>query len=219
MEKGDKRGFTLLELLVAMVLVSMVTLVAAMALKLAIESWERGVEEGEDAQLGVAIPALMGKQLSSLVKTDPFDKASKARLLPFCGQEHTLSFFTSYAPQGSPWQGLLKVTYLFKEEEETLYLYEQVITRKDDLKEEPGPLSDKWEKSLAPISQVHGITDFILTYTDQERGDPQDMDAWKETWECLSASLPTGLGVSLQAGRSPEAQSRRWYFRLGGIGP
>jgi prepilin-type N-terminal cleavage/methylation domain-containing protein len=219
MGKGDKRGFTLLELLVAMVLVSMVTLIVAMALKLSIESWERGCEEGEDVQLWGAIPALMGKQLSSLVKADPFDKAAKTGLLPFCGQEHTLSFFTSYAPQGSPWQGLLRVTYLFKEEEETLYLYEQVITNREDIREGFDPLSNKREKSLVPISQVGGITDFILSYTDQERGDPQDMDTWKKTWECLSTSLPTGLGVRLQAGRSPKAQSRSWYFRPGGIGP
>lgn len=218
-EKGDKRGFTLLELLVAIALVSMVTLIVAMALKLAIESWERGCEEGESVQLCVSIPALMGKQLSSLVKAAPFDKTAKTRLLPFCGQGHTLSFFTSYAPQGSPWQGLLRITYLFKEEEETLYLYEQVITNKEDLKKEFDPLSDRREKSLAPISQVRGITDFILTYTDQESLDPQDMDAWKETWECLSTSLPTGLGIRLQAGRSPKAQSGRWFFRLGGIGP
>ena len=55
------RGFTLVELLVAMVLLSMVTLVVAMALKLSIESWEHGVEEGEDIQRWVAIPVSHGK--------------------------------------------------------------------------------------------------------------------------------------------------------------
>ena len=67
------RGFTLVELLVAMVLLSMVTLVVAMALRMSIRAWERGVEEGEHLQRRVAIPSLMEKQLGALVKKDPFD--------------------------------------------------------------------------------------------------------------------------------------------------
>jgi prepilin-type N-terminal cleavage/methylation domain-containing protein len=55
------RGFTLVELLVAMVLLSMVTLVVAMALRMSIKAWERGVEEGEHIQRRVAIPSLMKK--------------------------------------------------------------------------------------------------------------------------------------------------------------
>jgi len=148
-----------------MVLVSMVTLVVAMALRISIESWEHGVEEGENSQVRVAVPALMGNQLNSLVRTDPFDEAAKKRLLPFCGQAHALSFFTSYAPQGSPWQGLLKITYLFKEEEKTLCLYEQVITREEDLNAGFDPMTGKMDESSRPISQVPGISGFDLTYT------------------------------------------------------
>jgi len=217
--RGNRKGFTLVELLVAMVLVSMVTLVVAMALRISIESWEHGVEEGENIQVRVAVPALMGKQLNSLVRTDPFDEAAKKRLLPFCGQAHALSFFTSYAPQGSPWQGLLKITYLFKEKEKTLCLYEQVITREEDLNAAFDPMTGKMDESSRPISQVPGISGFDLTYTDQEKHDPQEKDSWKESWECSSTSLPTGLEVRLQVGTGSKMQSRSWYFRLTGIEP
>ncbi len=216
--RDNKNGFTLIELLVSMVLLSMVTLVVAIALKLSIESWERGVEEGEDIQLWVAISSLMTKQLDSLIRIDPFDTVAKNRLLPFCGQKNALSFFTSYAPQGSPWQGLLKVTYLFKEEEESLYLFEQVITRQEDLDDEYDPLSDKWGNALKPLSQVSGITGFELTYTGKNKQDPQEADEWKEAWKCASPSLPTGLEVRLQVGTGQNAKERSLFFRLGGIG-
>ena len=146
-------GFTLLELLVAMVLLSTVTLVVAMALKIAIDSWEQGTVEGEALQRCAAIPALLEKQLACLVRKDPFGQISPG-LLPFCGQKHGFSFFTSYAPQGSPGQGLLRVTYVFDEEKKTLSLFEKVITRKEDLKEAYNPLSIKWDNSFEPVSRV-----------------------------------------------------------------
>ena len=201
-----------------MVLLSMVTLVVAMALKISIASWERGVEEGENIQRWVAIPSLMEKQLGALVKTDPFDNRARKQL-PFCGKKHAFSFFTSYAPQGSPWQGLLRISYLFKEEEKILYLFEQVITRKEDLDAEFDPLSDSWRDSLKPLSQVPGITEFNLAYTGQKEPDPQDMDKWQETWKCVSTSSPRGLAMSLQVGGGPGTQARKWYFLLGSTLP
>ncbi len=209
----NRSGFTLVELLVAMVLLSMVTLVVAMALKIAIESWERGAEEGEDIQLWVAIPALMEKQLRSLVKNDPF-KHGAGGLLPFCGQKHGFSFFSSYAPQGSPWQGLLRITYLLNEDEKTLYLFEQAITRKEDLNDKFNPLSDNWGDSLTPVSQVSGITAFNVIYSGSEKQDPQDTDNWDGSWKCLSTSIPSGLGINLQLGEGSKAQARKWYFLL-----
>ena len=213
---AEKKGFTLVELLVAMALVSMVTLVVAMALKLAIEAWERGVEEGEDVQIMVAIPAILEKQLKSIVRTTSFGATKRNHNLPFYGWDHALSFFTSYAPQGSPWQGLLRVTYLFDEREETLFLFEQVITREEDLKEELNPLSEKWDNATEPISQVPGITVFRLTYTDRIDMDPDDMDQWKETWGPDSRTSLIGLGLHLQVGEDADEQSRKWYFQVGG---
>ncbi len=214
----NKKGFTLIEILVAMLLVSMVTLVAAMVLKLAIRAWERGVEEGETKQVLTAIPALMEKQLSALVKNSLFGSSGKNRVLPFCGRKKAFSFFTCYAPQGSSWQGLLRVTYLFNEEESILYVYEQVITKKEDLKDEWNPVSDSWNKESAPLSRVPGIKSFRMAYTGRKKIDPGDPDHWKEEWECSSTSLPTGLRAVIQVGKGEKSQSSNWYFRVGTFG-
>ena len=201
-----------------MVLLSMVTLVVAMALRMSIRAWERGVEEGEHIQRRVAIPSLMEKQLGALVKIDPFD-SGEGKQLPFRGQKNACSFFTSYAPQGSPSQGLLRISYLFEKEEKTLYLFQQVITRKEDLNTEFEPLSRKWRDSLKPISRVPGITEFNLAYTDQRVPNPQDTANWKKTWKRISASTPSGLALSLQVAGDPKAKTRKWYFVLEQILP
>jgi len=215
--KYSNQGFTLLELLVTLVLVSVVTLITAMALKLAIESWNRGEQEGESTQLIVALPALMEKQLKSMVKAGPFQNAAESRVMPFCGRKNGVSFLTSYAPQGSPFQGLLRITYLFKEEEKTLYLYERIITTEEDLKEEFDPLSERWDGSFDPMGKVNGITDFALTYSGERRKASQETDAWKETWESVSGDLPAALGLRLEAGAGLQPKTRNWYFQLGGL--
>ena len=134
--------------------------------------------------------------------------------LPFCGQSHGFSFFTCYAPQGSPWQGLLRITYLFKEDKKTLFLFEQVITRKEDLNDTFNPLSENWGGAFTPVSQVTGITAFNVIYTGGEQSDPQDADNWNETWKCLSTSIPAGLGIDLQMGEGRKARTCNWHFLL-----
>ena len=205
-------GFTLIELLVAMALFSMVTLVVALALKVAIDSWERGAEEGDNNQLWVAVPALMEKQLRSLVTTDPFVTGTEKHL-PFCGQKHALSFFTTYAPQGSPYQGLLRICYRFDEKSKTLELFEQVITRKEDLDDGLNPLADDWREGNSPVSQVSGINGFQLAYSNRENTEPENTDHWKETWECTASTRPAGLEMELRLGDDSKVLSRKWYFQ------
>jgi prepilin-type N-terminal cleavage/methylation domain-containing protein len=210
-------GFTLLELLVAIALLSMVTLVAAMALRIAIHSWERGSEEGEAPQVLAAIPSLMEKQLDCLVTTDTLD-AQAPMPLTFCGQGNALSFFTSYAPQGSALQGLLRITYLFSEEDETLYVFEQAITRKEDLDERYDPLSTEWEKGFDPVSRVSGIVGFSLLYMDQEQVDSKGEPGWKDTWGCASEAVPTDLHMFMRLKTGEREQARNWLFHLEGSG-
>ncbi len=215
--RKKSQGYTFLEVLVSLVLLSIVTLVISIALKLAIDSWSRGAEEGEDTQLRMAIPAIMEKQLRSLVKINPFDPPGKNQLLPLCGRPNAVSFFTTYAPQASPWQGLLRVAYVFDKEEKSLYLYEQVITEKEDLRAALDPLSDGWDGSLAPVSKVSGITEYRLFYFDQKMQDLEDAGTRTETWKTGSKSLPAILGVKLQVGTGPQAKKSSWYFRIKGM--
>ncbi len=206
-------GFTLVELLISMTLLSMVTLVVAMALRLAIDSWERGSNEGEGVQVSTVIPSLMEKQLGCLVRDDPFENHSKG-LLPFCGQDHGLSFFTSYAPQGSPLQGLLRVSYVFQEAEQTLYFFEQAITKKENLDDEFNPLSGDWKNGLVSVGQVNGIKDFSLTYTDHKTTNPWNEGDWKSSWRCGSALPPVAVSVCLQTASESKSRSRKWVFAL-----
>jgi prepilin-type N-terminal cleavage/methylation domain-containing protein len=209
-------GFTLLEILVTLILVSMVTLTVALAFKIGVGAWERGVKEGEDPQVRMVIPLLIQRQATAAVRMNVFNGAILS--LPFCGQQDSFSFFTSYAPEGSPRQGLMRVSYVFNAEEQTLLLYEQTITRRDDVKDESNPLSKDWAEKIAPVSETKGITVFELRYAAAvEEGLAREPE-WKETWDCDANQWPEMVELRFQAGEGPRARAGLWIFRTGMMG-
>ncbi|MBF0574226.1 MAG: prepilin-type N-terminal cleavage/methylation domain-containing protein [Desulfamplus sp.] len=82
--KFNNAGFTLIEVIVAMVLVSMITLIMAFALKINLDAWERGNSEGDKLQIGVVLPNMLERQLryisssAALANTDFLTSDSKS---------------------------------------------------------------------------------------------------------------------------------------------
>ncbi len=211
-------GFTLMEVVVAMVLVSMVTLIATLGFRLAVRAWERGENEGNSRQISSAIPALLEKQLDSLKKNVSFSKG-KNKVLLFSGNEKGVSFFTSYSPQGSAIQGLVRVTYIFDRAKTKLFVYEQAITRLKDIDEQEDPLSDKWNNELKPVSILDGIDNFSIMFLKKtNKQDDKDSFAnadWKTTWrDNRVQKIPAFVKLILAQGK--KAFVEKWYFKVGG---
>ncbi|MCK4377862.1 MAG: prepilin-type N-terminal cleavage/methylation domain-containing protein [Deltaproteobacteria bacterium] len=199
------RGYTLLEIMVAMVLVSTVTLIATMALRLSMNAWERGRQEGEVGALSVTLPLLLEHQLTSLVDQAAFPAKKR---LSFDGRSQGLSFFTSYAPRGAGAGGVKRVTYRYEEEQKTLWIYLQVVTRAEQLKAEYDPLSTDWNRDLKPVSQLTGIDSLTFEYNVRPHPVFTDDDHWQEKYE----KIPSG--VRLQLTRSGRKKAESWFFTV-----
>ncbi|MEA3240604.1 MAG: prepilin-type N-terminal cleavage/methylation domain-containing protein [Pseudomonadota bacterium] len=204
---GCSGGYTLLEVLVAMVLVSVVTLIATMALRLSMNAWERGRREGEIGALSVTLPLLLEHQLTSLVDRAAFPAKKR---LSFDGRSQGLSFFTTYAPRGAGGGGLKRVTYRYDEEEKTLLIYLQVITRDEQLKKEYNPLSTEWNRELKPVSRLAGIESMNFEYNARRHPVFTEDDYWREEYE----KIPSGVRLLLTRDGSKKAAS--WFFSVGG---
>jgi len=214
-------GFTLLELLVSIALVALVTLIAATAFRLTVQAWERGAEEGESRQIQSALPALLEKQLGARVTTRMFDKAMVNPEKYFCGTENTLSFLTTYAPQGSLLQGVLWVCYRFDPGLKTLMIYMKSVTRLEDLADITDGLQSKKAAVGFPVSQIHDIINCRLFYSDDPLFDADDSKQWLREWKCdaESAGAPSGMMLEMTIGEGSKARSFRWYYRIGGQQP
>ena len=211
------KGFTLLELLVAMSLVALVTLIAATAFRMTIQAWERGAEEGESRQIRSALPTLLEKQLAARVIAQMFGQAKVNPAIYFCGEENSLSFITAYAPQGSLLQGMLWVKYWFDPGQKTLYIYQQSVTRLEDLIVAESGLGSKKAEEGFPVSRTQGISDFRLAYASESMYDSDDLDAWQNIWDCgsESAGVPSGLMLQMTIEEGVRSRSYRWFYRIG----
>jgi prepilin-type N-terminal cleavage/methylation domain-containing protein len=214
-------GFTLLELLVAMALVALVTLIAATAFRLTVQAWERGSEEGESRQIQSALPSLLEKQLAARVITRVFGGAKINPEVFFCGGENSLSFITAYAPQGSAFQGMQWIGYQFDSGRKTLLIYQQSVTRQDDLPIAERGLGSNMPEAGVLVSQIQEISDFRLAYTAEPLYNPDDSKQWQKNWECgaESSGVPFGLMLEMTVGEGARSRRIKWIFRIGGLQP
>ncbi|MGD9971443.1 MAG: type II secretion system protein J [Desulfatirhabdiaceae bacterium] len=239
-QKRNNAGFTLLEVLIAIVLTAAVTLIGAMALRLAVQAGERTGAEGESRQVVTALTALLRRQLAGYmplpgqaaglsgstgmpmtgagVKSISAESISETN---FCGAETELTFFTSHALQGSNLQGMQRVTYIYNEETRTLTIHDQIVTRRDDLDETLDPFSENFYETILPVSTIEDVDAFYLTYANEEYPDPGDPDYWEPEWPCdgamteLGMEVPVMVALELAVGTGKGRISGKWLFPVG----
>lgn len=226
--KSSGAGFTLLELLIAMTLMAVVTLIASMALRLTVQAWERGSQEGESRQIMSALPSLLEKQLSARITSRIFNQSNINPDHFFCGSEESLSFLTTFAPYGSAIQGVIWVRYEYEKDQNMLLIYMQPITRLDDLnigRDGSGsrkgfPVSNKLSESL-PVGQIHGIADFRISYAEKPVYETDDSGKWETEWKCglESVGLPSGLMLEIIISEGSRDRSLKWFYLISGIKP
>lgn len=226
---GRCKGFTLLEVLVSMFLISMITLTMAFALRITIQAWQRGENEGEKLQVEVALPYLLERQLRSVVdKSSLTDKGNAREMkLEFFKKDNIFSFYTSYSPQGTPAQGLIRVAYVYDEEAKNIKVYERVIGSKEDIDDSNVMFSGSDE--IYPVSTITDVETFSLTFPPADEpgkgrikrpSDPVDVkldiNAFTDTWDDPLRPVPEFVRMVLaQAGRR-SGREAAWLLKVGG---
>ncbi len=209
-------GFTLLELLVAMLMVSMVTIIIAQALKLSINAWDRAQREGDTFQARTVIPSLLRKQLDSIVGEKVFAPGQAPQKLVFIGNEKGLSFFTTYTPMAGNLAGLLRITYVHDKEKSILLLYQKLILTLEDLNDTFCPLSELWDSQLEPSGKIVGINRFNVRYGSGKSYADIDSDSVKNIWADKKNQYPGSIFLDFQTmGKRIVSNPELWHFNIG----
>jgi len=219
----QENGFTLLELLVAMLMVSMVTVIISVAFRLGLNAWDRMQREGDRFQVRTVIPTLLEKQLDAIVREKRISSGQGPIKLPFTGREIGLSFFTTHAAMSGNHQGLLRVTYLYDEQSASLMLFQQLILKPDDLDESRFPLSKSWDGELAPSGKIDGITRFSVRYSQESSSGRIDPDEMVSFWEPDNPqNYPESILLEFSMGIGPatgvdmkDSSSELWHYTVG----
>ncbi len=230
--KCSGSGFTLIEVLVSMVLVSMITLTMAFALRMTLQTWERGENEGEKLQIEITLPYLLEHQLRFLVESRSFaargngkgNAKTKALKLDFFKKDNRFSFYTLYSPRGTPAQGLIRVTYIYNENEKVIKIYEKIIGSQEDINDSDVSFSGSDDK-IYPVALITDVDMFKLTFS-PERGQGRyransvnfklDITAFQENWENPLKSPPPFVHLIMAQNGRRSGREIAWLFKVGG---
>lgn len=167
-------GFTLLELILSITILSMIALIIGSGFRLGLNAWKKGDDEAEAVQTMRVLSGLVFQQLKSIY---PYKvKVEDEDVVLFKGESDSMIFVTTLSdpyPGGFKW-----VRYLHKDG--VLYYKE-------------GFLPDK-----EVIDNIPGNEEVLEAYVDEVLFEyySKDDDEWKESWD-FSNTLPGALKLKV----------------------
>ena len=184
------RGFTLLELLISLTLMSLVTLGVYAALSFGANAIERGESRSIENQRVRAALSLIVRKLKSAYPLMLL--VDGKRLVYFFGDEEELRFVASAdRPEIG---GLEKVSYFIKEEDGARELWMRISAPTL-----PADLAEEREGSLSLEAEVlSDVDELVWEYFGQRQN--EDEEVWHETWSGEEEpKLPQAVRLSWRA--------------------
>ena len=182
MKTKGLRGFTLLELLIAVTIFSIVAVAIYSSFNVGIRAWRKAENSYKVRQEARHALNTIGRELRSAINSTAMSFEGSSNYVSFC---RTMKISN---PQGGYSEGIFKITYTFEAEDKAVYYILQ--TYGESAKGETGT------KSLL----ASGVLDFKLQYAYLDL----DMVVWKDEWKELN--IPLGVKVSLSYPSQSEGQ-------------
>jgi prepilin-type N-terminal cleavage/methylation domain-containing protein len=186
-------GFTLIEVVVTLTILSFILLIIFGAFRLGLSAWERGEWVKEEYQKVRIVTQLISHQIRSIVPYKIKTEKTEGSYLAFEGKPRSLKFVSTLSLKATQPEGFVYSIYEFKEggkEGGRLILYEQKALNKDFFEEGPN-------EELA-VSLFEGISDVRFEY--YQEGDPaKDREGgWVDEWNTKEEkALPRALKMTI----------------------
>jgi general secretion pathway protein J len=187
--RGDSRGFTLIEIVLAVSILAVIVLLATSALRVGVRAWEAGQRRVDVQQESRALVELLSEALSGAYpyQVRP-DGPSPERVVLFEGEAEEVRFVTNAPPlvldaPAAPFHAVV----LGRKGDEGLRLVERVVPAEE-------PFAAGTERVLS-----RSVTRFSLAYRDET-------GLWQERWDGKGAKgIPTAVRIELGIGTARAA--------------
>lgn len=172
--RAGSGGFTLLELVIAMTILTLVTVIIGGGLRLGINAWKKGELETDETQRLRILSGMFSQQLKSAYPYKMiFDDKD---VIVFEGKKNSLFFVTNEA--GSSFASLKWVRYEYRDNE---LLYKEGLLPDKELKEHISGDEETLDRDIGDV-----VFEFYS----------RDEESWKEEWE-PSESLPEAVRIKI----------------------
>ncbi len=185
-------GFTLLEVLIAITLLSVVLVIVMGAFRIGVRAWEHGERDLEQSQHLQIVPDLVKQQLASISRTGIFRKDEAP--FYFYGDAETMSFVSDVALVPGNELGRVLVMYRIvrdgKNDTRSLMIYEQNIAFA-----EPDRLFDP-PRDEDMVTLMGNIAEITFEYLQSVESDKLE---WVNQWDPEQAGqIPQAVRITLQ---------------------
>ncbi|MBI5097646.1 MAG: prepilin-type N-terminal cleavage/methylation domain-containing protein [Nitrospirae bacterium] len=171
-------GFTLIELIISIAILSIITVIIGAAFRLGIQAWEKGEKETEDAQRLRVLSSLFSQQLKSLYPYKIKMEDKDEEVVVFKGESDSITFVTTLTD--SSYGGFKWVKYIFSD---GALLYREGLLPDKKIEEH---INNKDKEEIIDTN----IEDFQFSYLS-----PDD-DEWKESWD-FGEDVPVAIKVNI----------------------
>jgi len=172
--KRKEQGFTLLELLISLTILTMVTVIIGAGLRLAMNAWEKGDIETDETQRLRILSSMFSQQLKSVF---PYTiEIDSEQVIVFEGDKNSILFVTT--TDDILYGGLKWIRYDYKDR--TLYYKEGLLPDKE--------LIDNIEGDEEILdSEIGEVTfEYFVAHADE----------WRESWD-FNDSLPDAVKIKI----------------------
>lgn len=180
-ERRQKNGFTLIELIIAITILCLITVIIGGAFRLGIQAWEKGEKETGDSQRLRVLSSLLSQQLKSFYPYKIKMENKDEEVVLFKGGSDSITFVTTLTD--SSYGGFKWVRYDFRDG--ALFYMEGLLPDKK-FEEKINKNKDKEEIIDKNIDELQ------FSYLSS------DDNEWKESWD-FGEDIPGAIKVSLSS--------------------
>lgn len=181
MRRSRDRGFTLLEVLIALSIVGMLLVIAFGGMRVALSAWRQGDDRADVHQHIRGVAVIVARGLGAAYPYLATRGLSPERVVLFKGGERRLEFVTQAPPfpLAAPIAFTAVVIALEEGEEPGLVIRERALPNRDPFTDAPVVFRDP------------SVTTLTLSYMDETGG-------WKEEWDGeAEQTIPRAVKVSV----------------------
>ncbi|MCK4533901.1 MAG: prepilin-type N-terminal cleavage/methylation domain-containing protein [Syntrophobacterales bacterium] len=185
---GGNRGFTLLELLISLTILSLITLLVFGAFRIGIRAWEKGERNIDGRQRERIVLDLIKRQLASI----PVDTVKGEKALALKGDSKSVEFVSDIHLVPGDKFGMVYVKYRVEEGEdsgEILSFSEKNVVM---MMGKDADMDDSDDLFIELLRGAGMVFEYLKNYTDEET--PQ----WQESWNSEDdPGFPVAVRITL----------------------
>lgn len=188
---SPNKGFTLMEVLIAVSLSAIIVALVAGAMNVGRSAWEKGSEKIELQQMNRLIETLFRRQLGSICFRQVLDKKN----YPFGGSAQNMSFLTTASSDGGDGASLFVVSYKVEQDSDSL-LYSIVLEEENFASKVVSIKKAGFDSSLDRVRRktiLRDLDNVVFSYKNVKNG---QVSGWYPSWTDPD-SFPSAVSIKI----------------------